>query len=131
MIFFNTLDPDILTLTFNGYTDLRTQAYGLDELISICKKHDRDEHRLCILMDVRDGATLGASGRMLTINTLREHRPLFERVLAGWAFVLTSPFNRGVVAAVGWIARVPFRTATFATLEEAQKWCAERLQQKT
>ena len=126
MISFGPHDAPVLVITFAGETNLMGQREGLEQLIRICEQHDAAGTTFCVLTDFRRAATPKASVRLLTVNTILEHRDLLHRTLNGWAFVLTSPLTRGVITAISWIAPLPFPSKSFATEADARDWCEEQ-----
>jgi len=120
-------DPELIQIALVGFTDLRGQTEALERVMNICKTHVGPKKR-CVLMDARAiHGTLSASGRLMTINTLIANQDLLGRVLAGWAFVLDSPWNRGVITTISWLAPLSFPTKMFEAVDEARAWCALQL----
>jgi hypothetical protein len=72
-------------------------------------------------------AKLTRSQRQLQSDWINTHRAALKRLLRGVAFALDSPFTRGLLRAVHWLAPSCYPYAVFATRDAAIDWCVRQL----
>lgn len=85
--------------------------------------------RYAAIVDARllAGEDFTADLRRLVSQKYEEFKGRFSMFAISEANVLDSPLQRGVLTAIHWFAPPPWETATFSTLEQAERWSLERL----
>ena len=80
-----------------------------------------------VLHDVRDMPHVDDARRCEFMRELDARRPQVEAMLLGYAALVGSPLERGIVTAFAWFARLPVPVRLFAREVEASAWLDTRL----
>ncbi len=113
----------IVTVRFSGYISEPEFDQYLAAMTNVI---NRSEKTLTIL-DARHAIRNPASQRKKQADWLKTHEARLRQYSLGTAFVITSPFVRGVLTAILWLQPLPNDYTVVATLEEAEAWAARQL----
>ncbi len=80
--------------------------------------------RYASIMDARLTEPLGFDAQLRRHAAMRyqEHEAAFTALLVSECYVLQSSLQRGVLAAIRWLAPPPWPTKNFGDLDEARAW---------
>ncbi|MCC6807637.1 MAG: hypothetical protein IT381_09455 [Deltaproteobacteria bacterium] len=113
----------VVTMTFPELpSDEDIQDFIAVNLRLLAKKE-----RHATVVDMRPIAEAAPQQRRMTADYVRQNYAALQQWRAGVAFVSSSRFTRGIVAAVMWLQRPPYEWAVVASVEAGIAWCEARL----
>lgn len=83
-----------------------------------------------LLFDASAAPAMSAQGRRRMAEWIEEHRDRTGQYCAGYAFVITSGFVRGLLNAILWLAPTPAPHTVVATREQGLVWLRNRLREE-
>jgi hypothetical protein len=119
----DTARHPIILVTFSGYvSEPEFDAY----LASMTKVISRPEKTVTIY-DARYAIRNPASQRRKQADWLKQHEEQLRQYSLGTAFVITSPFVRGVLTAILWLQPMVSDYVVVGRMDEAEAWAAKKL----
>jgi hypothetical protein len=113
----------IVVVRFSGYiSEPEFDVY----LASMTQLISRSERTLTIL-DARRAIRNPPSQRKKQADWLKANEQRLRQYSLGTAFVITSPFVRGVLTAILWLQPLPNDHTVVSTMAEAEDWAAAKL----
>lgn len=122
------IDDSRHPLVIVTFTGVATDAEFRDYLAGMTEMLQRRQVN-AVILDSRRAAQTPPVQRKLQADWLKEHEPLLRRYSAGTAFIITSGLIRGILTAILWLQPLAGPHTVVATMEEAERWCAERLRE--
>lgn len=117
----------LMTVTFTGATsDAQFEVY-LTALTRTTHRALREKRRVAFVMDSRKVSTTPPSQRRLMGDWMKKNDEATRATCAGFAFVMESAIQRGLLTAVLWIHPLPAPHLICASLGDAAAWCREQL----
>lgn len=114
----------IVVFRFHGEpTDEEFEAY----LKAMEGLYARNE-RFTMVFDARGTVNLKAKHRRRQADWLKQHAARIRRLNPGSAFIIDSPFVRGLLTAILWLQPLPAPHKVFSSMDEAVAWCRDRLE---
>ena len=80
------------------------------------------------IVDMSEVVQANPNQRKMAAAFVRENRAALQRLRICTAFVVPSPLNRGIVTAVMWLQRPPYKFTLVPTLRDAQAWVTATVQ---
>lgn len=124
-----TLDTSrspILRVIFEGETTEAEMRAHLAQLTQEIRSRPLN----ALIYDARRSGAPTALQRQLQAAWMRENESTIRARNAGVAFVIDSAIIRGALTAILWIQPMATEHTVVATLEDAQRWCADQLRKK-
>lgn len=112
----------VVVVTIEGPPTDEEHARYLDELRDLAA---RGRH-VCIVNAI-DGGALSGPQRKRQADWLDRNRAMLDANCAGNAFVFASAVQRFMLSGVLLLTQLPYPYVVVSTLEEAERWAAERL----
>jgi hypothetical protein len=113
----------IVLVTFSGYISEPEFDRYLASMTAIL---ERSEKTVTIL-DARGAIRNPASQRRKQADWLKRYQEQLRQYSLGTVFVITSPFVRGALTAILWLAPLPNEHVVVGTLAEAEGWAEKQL----
>ncbi|MCA9581355.1 MAG: hypothetical protein KC416_06140 [Myxococcales bacterium] len=109
------LSPDSIDLHFDN---LKSEVFPRGRYASVmdCRLTQADQ--------------FDARLRSYAATRYEEHKAIFADLLISETYVLPSPFQRGVMTAIRWLAPAPWPTKNFARFGEAVVWSKDQIEQE-
>ncbi len=82
-----------------------------------------------VLHDAREIPNVDEWQRKEFLSLLNERRPEIEQRVLGYAAIVSSPLERGIITAFTWFVRLALPLRIFTSEGEALSFCASRLAQ--
>lgn len=79
-----------------------------------------------VLYDIPEPASLTARRRKALAEVLERRRVRVRALTLGYALVTPSPFVRGILTAVFWLAPPPYESKVAGSLQDGFRWLAAR-----
>lgn len=115
----------LLVLRLPGTLSAQGHAECLDALGAYVRRGEK----FVLIVDLSRIGLVPLDQRWRQVEWFEAHEALLRQTVLGTALVLTSAVVRLSVSAILYFKPLPLPLATFATMNEAEAWVAQRLQE--
>jgi len=113
----------LVVVTFVGRpSDAQFRAY-LEQMDQIVARRET----YATLLDASEVGNTPAVQRRMQAEWLKRHDATIRACSVGTAMVISRAAVRGLLTAILWLTPIPGEHQTFATFEDAERWCLDRL----
>ncbi len=117
----------LVTISFEGTVNDKDFENYLIALTRLTMRSLRDKRRVAFVMDTRRSMVTPPSQRRMMGEWMKVNDEATRATCAGFAFVMDSAIQRGLLTAVLWIHPLPAPHHICSLPGEAASWCREQL----
>ena len=117
----------LVTVSFEGTVNDKDFENYLIALTRLTMRSLRDKRRVAFVMDTRRSMVTPPSQRRMMGEWMKVNDEATRATCAGFAFVMDSAIQRGLLTAVLWIHPLPAPHYICSLPGEAASWCREQL----
>lgn len=117
----------LVIVTYPEQTEEADFFAHLDLLDANIRRTVAARAKTALIYDITSGYRAPASVRKAQADWMKKNATVTRQNCVGIAFVMTSAVVRGALTAILWMSDMPAPYTVVATVEEAERWCTEKL----